>query len=77
MKNYRWKKNIWTGSYLATVSESIQLIRLPDASPPYFYKARERTRYGSPLYAITGPVETSPEKAIRSLKKLINKRDQQ
>tara|TARA_R100000152_G_C6633379_1_gene80253 strand:+ start:379 stop:603 length:225 start_codon:yes stop_codon:yes gene_type:complete len=74
MKNYRWEKNIWTGSYHATVSESIQLIRLPDVSPPYFYKARERTGV---FDAITGPVETSPDKAIRSLQKLINKRDRQ
>ena len=57
---YAWQKNIWTGSHSAIVDENTQLIRLEGGG---LYYARQRGSGNT-----RGYVETTPKKAINSLR---------
>ena len=72
MTKYIWQYNIWTGNYLTTIDEHVQLIRLAGHRPPYLYWARER---GGSRDAIThGPVASTPKKAIADLRRMMTAR---
>jgi len=62
---YDWQLNASTGSYHTSITDpgnkKIHLKRLPDVSPPYFYVASRGWDEGA--------VESSPKKAIESLRK--------
>jgi len=72
---YDWQLNVSTGDYgdyTAPVDSKVQLIRMAGGKPPYLYWARELG--GSPD-ALHGPVETTPKKAIASLRTMMKLRD--
>ena len=56
---YKWDRNIWTGNYIANVTDEIRLIRVNGISG-HLYSAERNS--------IRGPWESTPAKAIRELK---------
>ena len=69
---YDWQLNVSTGDYTAPVDSKVGLVRMAGRQPPYLYWAREM---GGDFDAFKGPVESTPQKAIASLRRMMDRRE--